>query len=159
MRRAAETAEIVVARYSAGFALKAIAWDLGITPQRAYACVAQHKPGALKDIRARRRAATAAMVQEHLDAGMSRRAVALDMGVTTETVRQLVGSPLRVETEWTADLIRKLRKAWAAGLSTRLIGLRLGVSKNAVVGKAHRLGLPKRKGAIKRKEPAMEEAA
>ena len=33
---------------------------------------------------------------------------------------------------------------WAEGLSTAEIGRRMGVSKNAVVGKAHRLNLPSR---------------
>jgi hypothetical protein len=34
------------------------------------------------------------------------------------------------------------------GLSTALIGRELGVSKGAVVGKARRIGLPKRKTTI-----------
>src|SRR6202000_1439118 len=42
------------------------------------------------------------------------------------------------------DTIVRLRALWDEGLSTAEIGRRLGVSKNAVVGKAHRLGLPAR---------------
>lgn len=45
---------------------------------------------------------------------------------------------------WTDDVIRRLRVLWAEGHSTAEIGRRLGVSKNAVVGKAHRLQLPQR---------------
>ena len=46
--------------------------------------------------------------------------------------------------EWTDDTIRELRRLWSEGHSTAEIGRRLGVSKNAVVGKAHRLDLPAR---------------
>jgi len=54
--------------------------------------------------------------------------------------------------EWTDDTIARLRDLWADGLSTAEIGRRLGVSKNAVVGKAHRLSLPARPSPIRRDE-------
>jgi GcrA cell cycle regulator len=54
--------------------------------------------------------------------------------------------------EWTDDTIVRLRDLWAQGLSTAEIGRRLGVSKNAVVGKAHRLNLPARPSPIRRDE-------
>ncbi|OYV34432.1 MAG: GcrA cell cycle regulator [Acidocella sp. 20-61-6] len=44
----------------------------------------------------------------------------------------------------------KLRTLWADGLSTAEIGRRLNISKNAVVGKAHRLNLPPRPSPIRR---------
>jgi GcrA cell cycle regulator len=43
--------------------------------------------------------------------------------------------------EWNDTIITELRGLWAEGLSTAEIGRRLGISKNAVVGKAHRLDL------------------
>jgi GcrA cell cycle regulator len=43
--------------------------------------------------------------------------------------------------DWTAELEAKVRALWDEGHSTAQIGLRMGFSKNAVVGKAHRLGL------------------
>ena len=43
---------------------------------------------------------------------------------------------------WTEAQIADLRRLWAAGHSTSQIGTILGVSKNAVIGKAHRLNLP-----------------
>ena len=43
----------------------------------------------------------------------------------------------------------KLRKLWTEGHSTVEIGRRMGLSKNAVVGRAHRLGLPGRGSPIK----------
>lgn len=50
----------------------------------------------------------------------------------------------RVETDWTDALIAQLGALWDEGHSTAEIGRRIGVSKNAVVGKAHRLDLPSR---------------
>lgn len=52
--------------------------------------------------------------------------------------------------DWTADAIDRLRALWAEGLSTAEIGRRMGVSKNAVVGKAHRLNLSARPSPIRR---------
>jgi GcrA cell cycle regulator len=54
--------------------------------------------------------------------------------------------------EWTEEAIAKLRTLWAEGLSTAEIGRRLSISKNAVVGKAHRLNLPARPSPIRRTE-------
>lgn len=51
--------------------------------------------------------------------------------------------------EWTDQVILRLRALWAEGLSTAEIGRRLGVSKNAVVGKAHRLHLSPRPSPIR----------
>ena len=51
--------------------------------------------------------------------------------------------------EWTDETISRLRALWAEGLSTAEIGRRLGVSKNAVVGKAHRLDLSARPSPIR----------
>ena len=52
--------------------------------------------------------------------------------------------------EWNEETISRLRALWAEGHSTAEIGRRLGVSKNAVVGKAHRLQLPPRPSPIRR---------
>lgn len=52
--------------------------------------------------------------------------------------------------EWDEDMVARLRGFWDAGHSTAEIGRRLGVSKNAVVGKAHRLALPPRPSPIRR---------
>lgn len=56
--------------------------------------------------------------------------------------------------EWSEVTIENLRALWAEGHSTAEIGRRLGVSKNAVVGKAHRLDLPARPSPIRRDGPA-----
>jgi GcrA cell cycle regulator len=54
---------------------------------------------------------------------------------------------------WDEETIRQLRELWALGLSTAEIGRRLGVSKNAIVGKAHRLELDARPSPIRRDGP------
>ena len=54
--------------------------------------------------------------------------------------------------EWSDDIISRLRALWSEGLSTAEIGRRLNISKNAVVGKAHRLNLPARPSPIRRGE-------
>ena len=51
---------------------------------------------------------------------------------------------------WTEDRIARLTEMWRAGLRARLIGAALGVSKNSVVGKAHRLRLLGRPSPIVR---------
>ena len=45
---------------------------------------------------------------------------------------------------WTSELVNQLSALWQQGLSTAEIGRKLGISKNAVVGKAHRLMLTPR---------------
>ncbi|AZV38823.1 GcrA cell cycle regulator [Komagataeibacter xylinus] len=52
--------------------------------------------------------------------------------------------------EWTEETIARLRDLWQQGLSTAEIGRQLSVTKNAVVGKAHRLGLKPRPSPIRR---------
>ena len=51
---------------------------------------------------------------------------------------------------WDDETIGQLRTLWTQGHSTAEIGRRLGVSKNAVVGKAHRLDLDARPSPIRR---------
>jgi GcrA cell cycle regulator len=51
---------------------------------------------------------------------------------------------------WDDETIRQLRDFWTQGHSTAEIGRRLGVSKNAIVGKAHRLDLDARPSPIRR---------
>ena len=51
---------------------------------------------------------------------------------------------------WTEERLEALKELWAQGLSITQIGLKLGLSRNAVVGKVHRMGLPKRQSPIVR---------
>jgi GcrA cell cycle regulator len=52
--------------------------------------------------------------------------------------------------EWNEESIERLKVLWAEGHSTAEIGRRMGISKNAVVGKAHRLNLASRPSPIRR---------
>lgn len=61
--------------------------------------------------------------------------------------------------DWSAEAIEQLRALWAEGHSTAEIGRRMGISKNAVVGKAHRLHLPARPSPIQREQAAAASAA
>jgi GcrA cell cycle regulator len=51
---------------------------------------------------------------------------------------------------WDEETIRLLKDLWTQGHSTAEIGRRLNVSKNAIVGKAHRLELDARPSPIRR---------
>ncbi len=54
---------------------------------------------------------------------------------------------------WTEKMVEDLKIMWKQGLTTGEIGKRLGVSKNSIVGKVHRLQLDARPSPIKKKEP------
>ena len=49
---------------------------------------------------------------------------------------------------WDEKKLNKLKKLWDEGLPITKIGIEIGVSRNAIAGKAHRLGLPKRNSPI-----------
>ena len=51
---------------------------------------------------------------------------------------------------WDDDNVLRLRELWDQGLPTAQIGKLLGFTKNAVVGKAHRIGLERRPSPIRR---------
>ena len=55
------------------------------------------------------------------------------------------------ETSWTEERLEMLKALWEEGLSISQIGERLGVTRNAVAGKAHRLNLRKRQSPIAKK--------
>ncbi len=53
--------------------------------------------------------------------------------------------------EWTEQRIEMLRRLWGQGQTASQIAVALGgVTRNAVIGKAHRLGLTGRPSPIKR---------
>jgi len=51
---------------------------------------------------------------------------------------------MAVYTWWTEDRVGLLKKLWDEGISAGHIGLRMGCTRNAVLGKVDRLGLPRR---------------
>ena len=59
---------------------------------------------------------------------------------------------------WTDQMIEDLKRMWDEGLSTGEIGKRLGVTKNSIIGKVHRLQLTARPSPIKKKEDGASSA-
>ena len=51
---------------------------------------------------------------------------------------------------WNEENVSRLKELWDQGLPTAQIGKLLGFTKNAVVGKAHRIGLERRPSPIRR---------
>ena len=51
---------------------------------------------------------------------------------------------------WNESNVARLKELWDQGLPTAQIGKLLGFTKNAVVGKAHRIGLERRSSPIRR---------
>jgi len=52
---------------------------------------------------------------------------------------------------WTDEKVNSLKKLWIKGTSTAEIAKRLGLSKNSVIGKVHRLNLDTRPSPLKKK--------
>lgn len=74
-------------------------------------------------------------------ADLARQIAALDAQIAARDGAALSENP----SNWTPDEIATLRKAWASGYSAREIAEMLGrFNRNAVIGKAKRLGLPMR---------------
>src|SRR5919199_879451 len=61
---------------------------------------------------------------------------------------------------WTDERIDRLKELWSRGMTASHIADELGgVSRNAVIGKAHRLGLQSRPSPVKAAEGGHEEGA
>ena len=52
---------------------------------------------------------------------------------------------------WNQQKVDDLKKLWNEGVATSRIGEQLGFTKNAVIGKAFRLGLERRQNSRKKK--------
>ncbi|MBQ8481520.1 MAG: global cell cycle regulator GcrA-like protein [Alphaproteobacteria bacterium] len=58
---------------------------------------------------------------------------------------------------WTDESVEELRRLWDKGLTASEIAKKLGVTKNAIVGKVHRLCLKARPSPIKTKDEEVEQ--
>jgi GcrA cell cycle regulator len=61
--------------------------------------------------------------------------------------------------EWTPETIAQLRQLWAEGHSTARIAEMMRRSKNGIIGKVHRLGLPSRPSPISGASSGWDDAA
>lgn len=78
--------------------------------------------------------------------GVNAKSLAHMCGVSVSSVYQVArnnGVPKKLK-YWTTDVESTLTDLWNAGHSVTKIGRMMGISRNAVVGKARRLGLPSR---------------
>jgi GcrA cell cycle regulator len=88
-----------------------------------------------------------------LSNGVSLTKIADALGVHRRTLTQRVdrlglSRPTAGADEWSDVQTAELARLWDAKLSSRAIAAALGVSKNAVIGRAHRLGLEPRQKII-----------
>ena len=60
----------------------------------------------------------------------------------------MVKKSMKNNSIWDDLKLKQLEDLWKQGLPISKIGERLGVSRNSVAGKAHRMGLPKRTSPI-----------
>ncbi len=58
---------------------------------------------------------------------------------------------------WSDEMIEQLVSLWQSGLTTNEIAKELGMSKNSIVGKVHRLNLVARPSPIKKKDDEKKE--
>lgn len=94
-------------------------------------------------------------------AGTTAGGIAAALGVPLTTIRSLVKNAkergdarvaekhrVGVPAQWTQGQVDELRRLWATGISSAAIAREMGLtSRNAVLGKAHRLKLPARASA------------
>jgi len=66
-----------------------------------------------------------------------------------ERVVQIISIDRKLPVPWSPQQVELLRRFWADGEPASQIGRRLGMSKNAVLGKVRRLNLPVRPFPIK----------
>ena len=57
---------------------------------------------------------------------------------------------------WNTQKVEDLKKLWNEGVATSRIGEQLGFTKNAVIGKAFRLGLERRQNSRKKTTPTQQ---
>lgn len=89
--------------------------------------------------------------------------IAVQMGIATATVYRLISDKRRdgaviprrrhapkarpKHTEWSDKLIAKMNRLLDAGHSTREVGMRMGLTKNQIIGKSSRLAVKQNSGA------------
>ena len=101
----------------------------------------------------KRRGFADGQVLEMIDAGRIMADITARFQCDSNVIWKIAGRHSRKMTlpkpEWTSAKIQELTTRWNAGESSAAIGRAMGMTKNKVVGKAHRLGLAGRESPIK----------
>lgn len=92
-------------------------------------------------------------LKKDIEAGLTASELAAIHGVTRSALLKVASrkvgiSPVdkgRHYSDWPDDRIAALKGRWAEGASASIIAKELGITRNAVIGKVHRLGLEARK--------------
>ncbi len=87
------------------------------------------------------------LVLQHLELAGLRQRQRFDRLHAVRRVSRFAGHP-EVPKKWPAERTERLKQLWRAGLSASQIGKQLGISREAVIGKVHRLKLPGRNQAF-----------
>ena len=115
------------------------------------------KMGRRRGLRAKQEQRNREMLAQ-CEAGVTLAEIGAEHGVSAERVRQIVrrlGVPGTGPSAWSPVNTATLRLLWRKGLSASLIAEQLGVSKNAVTGRANRLDLPSRRPRFRAKRPVL----
>lgn len=92
-----------------------------------------------------------AIKQRYAELG-SKIAVAREFGVTRERIRQVVGTARpKLQINWDQDCISFARMRWDEGAFASEIAEEMGVTRNSIVGIAHRNNFPPRPSPIRRR--------
>lgn len=94
-----------------------------------------------------------AALKSDIEAGRTAGELAVSHGVTRSALLKIVGRKVGVApvdkgrhySDWPDERVIALKQRWAAGASASVIAKELGITRNAVIGKVHRLGLEARK--------------
>jgi predicted transcriptional regulator len=131
-----------------GWTQKQIAKEQGVSAATVWRYLTSAGLGLTREVRLRRSVQKAKDIAARLHNGETRSQIASDLGLSKERICQILALviPRRSQKQsvWSEATTQKLRKLWDEGHSTAEIGRRLGLTKNQVLGKAHRLGLPGR---------------
>lgn len=105
-----------------------------------------------------------AEVREQRASGLALSAIANVHGIPHGTLRgcdwfEGLNIPSQRNDLWSQERIEQLKILWARGLTCAQIGVQLGITRNAVVGKVHRLKLGSRITAPRISRPRKERTA
>lgn len=94
-----------------------------------------------------------ATLKNAIEAGKTANEIAAFYGVTRSALLKIISRKVGIapvdkgkhHSDWLEERIMILKQRWVEGASAGVIAKELGVSRNAVIGKVHRLGLEARK--------------